>query len=342
LGIGIKEIARIVGVSPATVSRALNNEKYVKQDLRQRILKVASSMNYEPNYMAKSLLRNKSNIIGVIVSDIATSFFSTLLKSIERCAAQHDYNIMLCNIDGDLRKEKRGLSLFRQMRVDGIILTHERTDPELSALFHSMTEVPMVACSCKFQDFECASIIIDDAQASFDAVDYLYRSGHRRIAYLGGSLDEFSTGARRYEGVKRAFSVLALRVEDVYVSFSELGVEDGYRMTDEMLHARSGNLPTAIFAGSDELAVGAINCLIDRGFSVPRDLSIVGFDNSAIARYIRPALTTMHQPIEEIGYLSVQKLIGYIDDPSQRAVDVVLPHQLIERDSCRGLAGMSI
>ncbi|MGL6219055.1 MAG: LacI family DNA-binding transcriptional regulator, partial [Lacrimispora sphenoides] len=131
MSIGIKEVAKEAGVSIATVSRALNNEGYVSESAYKKVVEAAKRLNYEPNYLAQSLLKQKTNIIGVVVSDIGTSFFSKILKSIENCASEKGYSIMICNIEEDLEKEKKYLSVFKRMCVDGIILTNEQTDEEL-------------------------------------------------------------------------------------------------------------------------------------------------------------------------------------------------------------------
>ncbi len=334
MSVGIKEVAKMAGVSIATVSRALNNEKYVNEELRKKILDIANKLNYEPNYMAKSLLKRKTNIIGVVVSDIATSFFSTILKSIERCASERNYNIMICNIDEDLEKEKKYLSVFKQMCVDGILLTHEQSDESLVAQLKAMSHIKMLACSCSIKDINCPSVNIDDFKASYDAIKYIYQCGHKKIAYIGSNLHEYTVGKRRFEGVKAAF--LNYGIKDEYIKLSSLKLADGYKMTKEILNEHKNNMPTAIFAGSDELAVGALNCIIDFGYKVPDDIAIVGFDNSMISEHVRPSLTTVEQPIEEIGYFSVSMLIDMIENKiALNNNDIIFPHKIMERESCR-------
>jgi len=332
---GIKEIAKAVGVSQTTVSRALNNEPYVRKDLRRKILETAEIMNYEPNYLAKSLLKNKTNIIGVAVSDIATSFFSTILKCIERRAAERGYNILFCNVDDDLEKEKRGFSIFRQMRVDGIILTHERVDLQIIEQLKAMSNIPMVACSCHFEEPRFISVNINDTAAAYDAVAYLHSIGHRKIAYLGSRLDEYTVGTLRHNGVQKAFSELGLPELDTYIDLASLGIEDGYRMGQRMLAVRSTRLPTAIFAGSDDVAVGLMNCLMDNGYRIPEDFSIIGFDNSIISRNVRPMLTTVQQPIDKIGTDAIDALIDLIEQKGLPVREIVLPHEIVPRGSCK-------
>ena len=332
---GIKEVAKEAGVSIATASRALNNEKYVSEESLHRVLEAAKKLNYEPNRLAKSLLKQKTNIIGIVVSDIDTSFFSKILKSIEKSAYERNYSIMICNIDEDLEKEKKYLSVFKQLCVDGIIMTYESSDKELEEQMKAMANIPMVCCSCTIKNMEFPSVNIDDYKAAYDAIKYLYKLGHRKIAYLGASLDNYTVGVMRHNGVLAAFEDLKIAAEDYSIGLLGLKIEHGYKMMKQLIKESRGNMPTAIFAGSDDAAVGAINCLVDYGYNVPEDVSVLGFDNSAISVALRPSVSTVHQPIEEVGYISVNLLIDLIEKKRQAISNqVVLPHRIIERDSC--------
>ncbi|MDR7811976.1 LacI family DNA-binding transcriptional regulator [Lacrimispora sp.] len=334
MSIGIKEVAKEAGVSIATVSRALNNEGYVSESAYKKVVEAAKRLNYEPNYLAQSLLKQKTNIIGVVVSDIGTSFFSKILKSIENCASEKGYSIMICNIEEDLEKEKKYLSVFKRMCVDGIILTNEQTDEELLGQLAAMSDIPMIACSCHIHGVSCASVNIDDYKAAYDAVSYLHRLGHRKIAYIGAELHDFTVGRQRYEGVRDSLADKGFPMKEQYVWLSGLKIEHGYKMMKNLLKTCKDDLPTAIFAGSDDVAVGIINCAFDFGYRVPEDFSILGFDNSEISASMRPAISTVHQPIEEIGYFSVSTLIDLIEREERQYSNLILPHKIIERDSC--------
>lgn len=334
MSIGIKEVAKEAGVSIATVSRALNNEGYVSEDAYKKVVEAAKRLNYEPNYLAKSLLKQKTNIIGVVVSDISTSFFSKVLKSIENCASEKDYSIMICNIEEDLEKEKKYLSVFKRMCVDGIILTHEQMDEELLSQLTTMSDIPMIACSCHLNGIPCASVNIDDYKAAYDAISYLYRLGHRKIAYFGAGLHDFTVGRQRYDGVKNSLTDKGCPMKEQYIQLSGLKIEHGYKMMKNLIRTCKDDLPTAIFAGSDDVAVGIMNCAFDFGYRIPEDFSILGFDNSEISASMRPAISTVHQPIEEIGYFSVNTLIDLIEKEERQYSSLVLPHKIIERDSC--------
>jgi len=334
MSIGIKEVAKEAGVSIATVSRALNNEGYVSENSYKKVMAAAKKLNYEPNYLAQSLLKQKTNIIGVVVSDISTSFFSKILKSIENCASEKGYNIMICSIEEDLEKEKKYLSVFKRMCVDGIILTHEQTDTELMIQLAAMSDIPMVACSCRIESLDCTSVNIDDYKAAYDAISYLYRLGHRKIAYFGAGLHDYTVGRQRYEGVRDSTADKNCPIPEKYIQLSGLKIEHGYKMMKNLLVSCKDDLPTAIFAGSDDVAVGVMNCAFDFGYRVPEDFSILGFDNSEISACMRPSISTVHQPIEEIGYVSVSLLVDLIQKEERQYPEVVLPYKIVERDSC--------
>ncbi|MGL6219733.1 MAG: substrate-binding domain-containing protein, partial [Lacrimispora sphenoides] len=167
-----------------------------------------------------------------------------------------------------------------------------------------------------------------------DAVSYLHRLGHRKIAYIGAELHDFTVGRQRYEGVRDSLADKGCPMKEQYVWLSGLRIEHGYKMMKNLLKTCKDDLPTAIFAGSDDVAVGIINCAFDFGYRVPEDFSILGFDNSEISASMRPAISTVHQPIEEIGYFSVSTLIDLIERDERQNSNLILPHKIIERDSC--------
>lgn len=335
----IRDVARAAGVSTTTVSRYLNQGKYLRAEPRERIARAIAELGYTPNHLARSLIRRKTNVIGVIVSDISSSFFSTILLSIEKTANQAGYNLLLANIMNDLDKEYRYLSVFREMRVDGILLTHERMDDKIRDLVRTV-DIPIVCPSVRPPDIDRPSVTIDDRSAAFDAVSYLLGLGHRRIALLGAELEEPSSGAARYQGYAAALGAVGLSIDPAYVRLGTLGLASGYRFMGELLALPQR--PTAVFAGSDEMAVGALNCLLDSGLSVPRDCSLVGFDDNLIATSVRPQLTTVHQPIAEIGRLSVEALLGLVRTPKASVADTIVGYHLVERSTCQRLVSQGI
>ncbi len=329
----IKDVAKAAGVSIATVSRVLNNEKYVSKDVRDKVEKAAKALNYSPNLIAKSLVAKKTHLIGVIIPDISASFFATILSSIEKSASEKDYNLLVCNINEDFEKEKKYLNMLKMLQVDGVLLLHEKITDEIKNLMAHMG-VPIVLCSLRIMGLDYPAVNIDDFKAAYDAISYLASLGHKDIAYFGGNFDTINAGVYRYNAVVKAFSDFNIELKKEYIKLGELTMENGY-LHMESIFKHEQALPTAIFAASDDMAVGAINCIIDHGFSVPSDISVMGFDDSRLATSIRPALTTIHQPLDMIGSVSVKMLMDAINKENSAAREIILPHKLIERDSCK-------
>jgi LacI family transcriptional regulator len=310
LDIKIKDVARAAGVSVTSVSRVLNGEKYVSEQIKQKVNEAIHSLGYAPSHIARSLKRQKTKLIGVIVANITNNFFSTILSSIEETITEHNYNLLVCNIMENLDKELRYLQTFHEMRVDGIIIMHEKTNDEIRRFFQQ-TKIPLMFCTSPDPDFP--SVSVDDDEASYDATRFLYDLGHRRIAFIGGDLED--------------------PFEQRWVRFGDYQVQSGYDQMKAIL--QSGSRPTAVFAASDDMAFGAMNCLHDCGFQVPEQVSVIGFDGSQLTELARPKLTSMQQPFEMLGRLSVEHLLQAIEDPDRPATVITLPHQLVIRDSCR-------
>ena len=199
----IKDVAKKAGVSVTTVSRVLNGEKYVKDDLKAKVKRVIDELGYTPSHIARSLVRKKTNLIGVIVPDITSSFYSTILSTIEKTASLNDYNLMVCNIIEDTDKELKYLQVFKQMRVDGIIIMHEKISDEIRELIKKL-DIPFLFSSVKPADHKFVSVIIDDYAAAYDATRYLIGLGHERIGFIGGDMRDVTSGQNRYIGYRNA------------------------------------------------------------------------------------------------------------------------------------------
>jgi len=333
---GIKDVARSAGVSVTTVSRVVNGHRYVRSELRQRVRKAIAELGYSSNFMARSLVRQKTNLIGVIVSNITLSFFSTIFSSIEETASANGYNILVSNIADDLRKELKYIEVFKEMRVAGIILMHEKITRSIVNVLRSV-DVPVVFSSVRAAGMRYSSVNIDDEQAAYDATAYLLKLGHRRIGLIGGNMREISSGLKRHRGYQRALRDHGMPLDPKLIRIGDFRMATAYGLMGELL-AEEGS-PSAVFAVSDEMAVGAMNYCLDNAISVPSTVSVIGFDDTPIASSVRPALTTVHQPIVEIGRRSVQILLQTVEGGIAEPIKVLLPHALVERESCAPVHG---
>ncbi|BBH23777.1 LacI family transcriptional regulator [Paenibacillus baekrokdamisoli] len=330
----IKDVAKRAGVSVTTVSRVLNGEKYVKDDLKAKVNRVIEELGYAPSQIARSLVRKKTNLIGVIVPDLTSSFYSTILSSIEEVASANDYNLLVCNISENIDKELKYLNVFQEMRVEGIIIMHEKINEQIRNFIHKIN-IPVIFSSVKPMDQKFISVIVDDYAAAYDATKYLIELGHESIGFLGGDMRDITSGQNRYSGYRNAMADSGKKLIYEHIRFGDYKVRSGYEQMKEMLSTEAP--PTAVFAVSDDMAVGAMNCIRDHNLRVPEDISIMGFDGSQLTELVRPTLTSMEQPIHLMGKVTMDVLLKQIEGDKIPAEDVVLEHRLVVRESCRNL-----
>ncbi|WP_152391814.1 LacI family DNA-binding transcriptional regulator [Paenibacillus guangzhouensis] len=332
MSVKIKDVALRAGVSTTTVSRVLNGEKYVKDELKRRVTAAIDELGYAPSHIARSLVRNKTDLIGVIVPDLTSSFYSTILSSIEQTAASNGYNLLVCNISEDIEKEMKYLKIFKEMRVEGIIIMHEKINEEIRGFINGL-QIPVIFSSVKPMDQSFISVIVDDYTAAYDATRYLIELGHERIAFIGGDMRDITSGQNRYVGYCNALRDHGLKIVHDRIRFGDYKVQSGYERMGELL--RHEQRPTAVFAVSDDMAIGAVNCIIDHGMRVPDDISVMGFDGSQMTELVRPRITSMEQPIHQMGVVTVETLLQLIRGEIEQDEDIILGHRLEVRDSCR-------
>ncbi|MFB5678139.1 LacI family DNA-binding transcriptional regulator [Paenibacillus terreus] len=335
MGASIKDVAQRAGVSVTSVSRVLNGEKYVSKALLEKVNRVIEELNYSPSHIARSLKSQKTSIIGIIVPNLTNQFSSTILSNIEETASAKGYNLLVGNIAESLEKELKYLRIFQNMRVDGIIVMHQKFDDRILDFFAGAS-MPILFSSVKAPSSTYLSVMIDDYQAAFDTTEHLIQTGHVNVAYLGGDLDDITSGLNRYRGFLDAMKKHGLEQDERFVKFGDYKLPSGHRLMEEII--RQDELPTVVFAASDDMAVGALNCALDYGLQVPKDISIVGFDGSRITELVRPAITSMEQPVEELGRKSVDYMHQLIVNPEFTFdSDIILQHRLVVRESSRAL-----
>lgn len=329
----IKDVAERAGVSVTSVSRVLNREKYISQQILDKVNQAIKELNYTPSQIARSLKKQKTDTIGVIVPDLTNYFCSTILSSIEESASEYGYNLIVCNIAENLDKELKYLHAVQEMRADGIIIMHQKVDKRILSFIESAT-MPILFSCVRSPLPDRFSVLINDYQAALDATEYLIGLGHCRIAFLGGDLEDVTAGYSRYQGYLDALNKSAIRLNPDFIRFGNYKQESGRLMMQEILEQQER--PTVVFAASDDMAVGAMNCILDNGLRIPEDISVMGFDDSLFAEAVRPMLTSVQQPVRELGRTSLEYLHNLIQNGSQPDCrEVYLPHRIMERASCR-------
>ncbi len=342
----IKMIARKAGVSISTVSRVMNGSKPVSPDLQKRVYDAVKQMDYKPNSIARSLILNKTNLIGVVVPDVSNSFHAQLLSGIEEFAAQADYGVIICNIYRNLNKPQKYFDLMLERHVDGIILLHDISLEELSA-FQKISSTPLVFASVPVEGTNLPFVGIDEVEAAYDAVCHLISKGHRDIGLFYGEC--YALGMLRKEGYIKALKENDIPVREEVLIQRPSSIEHGYHAMEQMLELDS--YPSAVFCVSDEMAVGALDCALDKGLNVPGDISLMGFDDIDLGQVVRPKLTTIHQPINEIGKEAARLLIDIIEKKGKTTIKseiidlaaeiqskIILNHSLVERETVKDKA----
>ncbi|MDR1247907.1 MAG: LacI family transcriptional regulator [Treponema sp.] len=323
----ISDIAKQIGVSPSMVSRALNGKKYVNAGKREKILKLMEETGYVPNKAARNMVMQRSFTIGIVIPDGFNVFQRQLVSIIERDLCSFDYHTLIFLVKFGSASEKDCLDRIKSEKLDGIIMLHEIKSPEFYE-YLDKTQLPVISTACNYNAIP--TVKVDDRLAAFEAINHLIGLGHRKINLICG--DEYSFGKKRAEGYFQALNESGIPGENrrvVYVP--QYSPESGmYGMRELLLRNRDF---TAIFAASDELALGAMRTLHDGGIRVPEDISVIGFDDIDIADYLHPRLTTIRQPIREIGEQSALNLHRHITGGSASFQELIIPHKLIVRES---------
>lgn len=332
--ITINDIAKMANVSKGTVSRVINNKpEGVSEETRRRILKIIDEVGYVPNSNARSITVSETKTIGLIIPDVSNPFFAELARGVEDCSSEYGYTVFLCNSDMDIEKQKNYLNALLEKRVDGIILntSGDFNDKKFRDKFYKIN-IPVVLIDRKTQDLErYKGVFIDNIEAGYKATKYLISGKNENIAYLAGTYG-IDTTMKRLEGYKKALTEASIELKPDYIVYGEYSIKSGYERTLSLM--KGHREIQAIFAGSDIIAIGAIKALKDMNILVPDEVEVVGIDDISISNLISPSLTTVAQPIYEIGYKASEKLINFINNKSDYE-DEFLPTKLVIRNSTR-------
>ncbi|MGL4797153.1 MAG: LacI family DNA-binding transcriptional regulator [Paraclostridium sp.] len=326
----IKDVAKKAGVSISTVSRVINDSKPVTDEVKQKVLDVIKETGYVPNPLARSLVTKKSQLIGVIVPEVSDSFVSELLNGIEEVAKMYDYDILLANTYSDKEQELKSINLLRAKQVEGIVMMSWKVDEEHLEYIQNCG-IPAVYVSKTARDYDVYSVSISNADATYDMTKYLIDKGHKKIAFMMTSEDDTVLEAERYVGFEKAMDDHNLEVDKSLVKNAGTTYKYGYKKMKELLD--EGNIPDAVFVTGDEAAIGALNAICDAGYRVPEDISVAGFNDAKIAAMYRPKLTTVHQPLYDMGAVAIRMVIKMIDKEVLENKKVELPYKIVERES---------
>ena len=333
MSLNIKVIAEKAGVSTATVSRVLSDFPGVKEKTKKKVMKIISELNYEVNGVARSLRQKKTFKIGVVVGNILSQFYSVLAKSIEDIANKYGYSVILCNGDDDSEKELNYLKVLRSSRVDGIIIAPTgKNVGYINNLLQSNIKIVLV--DRLIEGVDCDAILVDNEKGAYTAVKYLIDKGYKKIAIIDGFIDR-TTGKERLKGYLRALNENNIPRDDDFIKIKDFKKISGIVFAKELLENK--NKPEAIFVANLDLTLGAILSIKSLGLKIPDDIAVIGFDDSDWAQILEPPLTTISQPVYDLGSTAAEMLIKNIenDNSKKEKLIITLNTKLIERASVK-------
>lgn len=335
----LADVAKLAGVGIGTASRVLNNSSSVTEETKIQVENAIKQLNYIPNNIARTLKSNSSRILGVLVSDITSTFFSTIIKGMDECLMNTDaYSLMIINTNMDQEKIERAILTLQKKNIDGLFILGETINDNS---FHSLLDlkIPVMAVSSKYPINDrhlpryFGNVLIDNELAAAEAVGYLCDKGHTRIAFLTSDIHDVNVGKDRFNGYCSALKSRGLKIDKDLIISGELSFSFGYQSTLKLIN--DGNLPTAIFATSDTVAIGSLRALLESNINVPADVSIMGFDGIDEINYTYPSISTVYQPRYEMGKKAMSVMLNMLTDKEPYKTPVILEHKLIITESTK-------
>ncbi|MDQ0196971.1 catabolite control protein A [Neobacillus ginsengisoli] len=332
MNITIYDVAREANVSMATVSRVVNGNPNVKPVTRKKVLEVIDRLGYRPNAVARGLASKKTTTVGVIIPDISNIFFAELARGIEDIATMYKYNIILSNSDQNKEKELHLLNTMLGKQVDGIVFMGGNITADHVEEFEK-SPVPIVLAGSIEESKKIPSVNIDYEEAVFDSVSEFIEKGHKNIAFVVGPLHEPKNTEKKLNGYKRALQEAEIPYKEDLVVEGDYTYDSGLEAFDKLLEA--SDKPTAILVGADEMALGVVHGAEDKGYQIPEDFEVITSDNTRLSLMVRPQLTTVVQPLYDIGAVSMRLLTKLMNKEKVSEQIVVLPHRIEHRQSTK-------
>ncbi|WP_332237254.1 LacI family DNA-binding transcriptional regulator [Sporolactobacillus sp. KGMB 08714] len=323
----LKKIAKLTGVHPSTVSRTINNDPDLKirSDTRARILKAAKELNYHPNVAARNLKKGETKTLGLVISDFYNPVIASIIHGAEIRASKEGYNLLVC---GPGQNQSKTISSFIDKSYDGLLISNScLEDSYILDLVNK--KIPLVLINRKVPNMN-NFVIVDDLYGAMLGVKYLAEYGHKRIAHISGPLYT-TTGIERLQGYRKAIKECNIEFNSEYVQESDYSIEGGYAAMKKLLLL--SQRPTAVFAASILISLGAMKAIRESGLSIPKDISLVGYHDVFFADTLNPPLTTVKMPLEEMGDQAIGKLIAMLRKKDTGKGIIVPGGSIISRES---------
>ncbi|GAB2565006.1 LacI family DNA-binding transcriptional regulator [Gracilibacillus alcaliphilus] len=326
----IKDVAKLAGTSTATISRFINKSGYVNEATQKRIELAIKELNYKPNHYARSLSNNKTGLLALIIPDIRNPFFAELSRVIEHQARKENYNIINCNSDNDILKIRKTFIDLEQ-HVDGIMVVGAVTSYHVKEL--SKSKIPFIILDA-YGEGGVSSVSTDNRYGGKLATLHLIEQGYNRVAHIRGP-SEASTAIDRYNGYLDALKEKDITYDPVLIQFGDFQIESGYEAMIRFLAL--SHPPDGIFIANDLMAIGALEAVRQHNLKIPDDIGIVGYDNIPLTKVIAPKLTTIQQPIKQIGKKAVENMLLNIKNSNEEIKNELLPPEIIIRHTSQRL-----
>lgn len=323
----IKRIAELAKVSSATVSKILNGkDQYISEATRQRVLEIVDREGYIPNGIAKSLKMKRTKTLGIIMPDVMNLFFSELARGVEDAAEKSGYSVILCNSDNKESKEAKYTQILQEKMVDGIILAASENSESKSLV---KCNIPMVLLDRDIDiDGKIGRIVVDNEGGAYNATNFLIKKGCKNVGIISAD-SKNKPSAQRLKGYEKALLDGGLEVDEQKIFLQSYTIESGYMGALALMER---TYIDGIYCGNDLIAIGAIRAIKEKNIKIPEEIKIIGFDDISISQYIDPPLTTIKQPIYEMGKEAVKMLIGIIEKKDIEMTKV-LKTTIVERES---------
>jgi LacI family transcriptional regulator len=327
----IEDVAAEAGVSFGTVSRVINNDAHVRAETRERVLKAMERLGFVVNRQARSLAKGQTNIIGLLVPDVGTAYIGEIIRGIDAELTVHGKDLIIYTTHRTAAKEANYIANLATGMVDGVLLVLPRNPADYVGTL-TQRNFPFVLIDHQGTGRDCPAVGATNWQGAYEATEYLIKLGHRRIGFITGWMD-LGCAQDRLDGYRVALRMNHIPEAPELIYEGTFAQLDGYIGASTLLDLPEP--PTAIFASNDVMAMGAMDAIRNRGLRVPDDISVLGFDDIPQAALVRPALTTVQQPLEKMGRMAAQMLLDRLKNPGKKIERIELPTKLIIRESCQ-------
>jgi LacI family transcriptional regulator len=312
----LKDIAKELNISISTVSRVVNNKEYVNPKTRKKVLEGLAKHSYVPNQVARSLKKQSTKTIGIVVPDISENFFAQIIKGIDEVLGKHKYSIILVDSDESSEKEEKYLELLYQNRIDGLVLATVSKEYKTLKMYFT-NDIPVIFIDNipdLVEDIDC--VIINNKKASEMAINHLVERGNSKIAVIIGSPNE-TTGYERLDGYKRALEDNNISINESLIKYGNYKENTGYFCMKELLEDKASQPFTAVYIGSEKMTYGAMKAIKEFGLKIPDDIALVGFDVHDKSGLISPGITSIRQPESNIGNIVGDLMINRLKEKNQ-------------------------